>query len=341
MPAPHGADTLWVHGCRLITLGALAGVLATAGLAAPNAFAANRYVTPAGAASGTCTLAPCSLDYAVQNAVDGDVVLLAAGTYPVTGTVSSASAIQIRPEVAGTRPRLADADTLAAPTLSLTAGGVVEGLQVESSDNTALQLAGGSRGDRLVLLADGAGARAATLASDPARTALVNTVAQTTNATGVIDVTDGASPGHVSMVNLTAVAKAPGAYGVRTSTITESAVLKNSIVRSATMQLYTTPATPVDRRLDLELLGRELAAVHRRGRQPARRRADVRRRGRRRLPPGRVLPDHGRRRRRSADRRHDRPRRPRPHARLRTGHRRVRGRAGARPRVRWRRSRPR
>ena len=215
----------------MVILGALAAALATAGLATP-AFAANRYATPGGATSGTCTLAPCSLEYAVQSAVDGDVVLLAAGTYPVGTTVTSAAAIRIRPELPATRPRLADADVLAAPTLELTGGGTVEGLQIESSDATAVRLAGGSRGGRLVLLADGTNARAATLVSDPARTVLVNSVAQTTLATGVIDVVDGAAPGHVSMVNLTAVAKAAGASGVTSSITTQSPVLKNSIVRA-------------------------------------------------------------------------------------------------------------
>ena len=232
-----GADTACVHG-RTLFLGTLTGVIASVALAVPVAFAANRYASPAGATSGTCTLTPCALDYAVQNAVAGDVVLLAAGTYAVGATVTSAAPIQIRPEFPATRPRLVGAGGLGAPTLELTGGGAVEGVQVESSGDSAIRLAGGSRGDRLVLLADGTNARAATLASDPARTVLVNSVAQTTLATGVIDVVDGATPGHVSMVNLTAVAKAAGAAGVTSDLSAQSPVLKNSIVRASTQPLY-------------------------------------------------------------------------------------------------------
>lgn len=224
-----------MHGRTLIILGAVAGVLATA---APDARAAILYASPAGAASGVCTLTPCTLDQAVLTALAGDTVLLAAGTYSVSLPISTAAPIQIRPETAGTRPRVVGAGVLGGPTLSLTGGGTVEGLQIESSDNSALRLAGGSRGAALVLLGDGATALAATLVSDPARTALVNSVAQTTLAPGAIDVIDGTIPGDVSMVNLTAVAKGAGSYGVRTNLAAQSAILKNSIVRAATQPLY-------------------------------------------------------------------------------------------------------
>ena len=219
-------------------LSALTGVIAIAALAAPAAFAANRYASPTGSTSGTCALTACTLDRAVQTAVAGDVVLLAAGDYTVSTQLTSAAAIEIRPEIAATRPRLVGAAGLAYPTLELTGGGVVGGLQIEtSSGKAAVQLGGGSRGTSLVLFAGGTNAVAAKLLSDPARTALINSVARTTSSYTAIDAIDGPTPGHVSIVNVTAIAVGASSWGVTTSLAAQSPVLKNSIIRSTSKVL--------------------------------------------------------------------------------------------------------
>ena len=218
----------------------VAASIATAALAAPAAFAADRYVAPAAGTSGDCTLTPCQLDRALAVAQPGDAVLLADGTYPITYRVTSAAAgIEIRPETPGTRPRLIGDAGLAFPTVELTgAGATVKGLQIETTGRSAVRLAGGARGDGLILLAGGTNAVGATLASDPARTALVNSLAHTTSSFTAIDVVDGASPGHVSMVNVTAIATGTSSWGVTTDLGAQSPVLKNSIVRATAKSLH-------------------------------------------------------------------------------------------------------
>ena len=217
-------------------------LLAATAVAVPSAHGATRYAAPTATSTGDCTLAACALSRAVQTAVAGDVVLLAAGDYTVGAQLTSAAAIEIRPEIAATRPRLVGAAGLAYPTLELTGGGVVKGLQIETSSGKAsVQLSGGSRGSGLVLFAGGTNAVAAKLISDPARTALVNSVARTTSSYTAIDVVDPVSPkpaGHVSMVNVTAVAAGNSSWGVTTDLGTQSPVLKNSIIRSTSKVLH-------------------------------------------------------------------------------------------------------
>ena len=222
-------------------LGALAGVIATAAVLAPGAHAATLYAAPAGSTTGTCAPAACTVERALQTAVNGDVILLAAGDYAIRGPLSSAAAIEIRPEVASTRPRLVGAVGLAFPTLELTGGGVVKGLQIENqSGKAAVQLAGGSRGTGLVLFAGGTNAVAAKLISAPSRTALLNSVARTTSSYTAVDAVDplSGSPGHVSIVNVTAVATGASSWGVTSDLATQSLILKNSIIRATSKGIH-------------------------------------------------------------------------------------------------------
>ena len=229
--------TIITHTVRPAAL--LVALVAAMALAAPAAFAANRYASPTGTSTGDCTLAACPLTRALQVAAGGDSVLLAGGDYSVDARLTSAAAIEIRPEIASTRPRLVGTAGLAYPTLELTSAGVVKGLQIEtSSGRAALQLAGGSRGIGLVLFAGGTGAVAARLVSDPARTALLSSLARTTSSYTAIDAVDPVvaglpgTAGHVSMVNVTAIATGTSSWGVTTDLSAQSPVLKNAIVRA-------------------------------------------------------------------------------------------------------------
>lgn len=241
-PLVQGGTSVTRNPRAAALLGVLAGVLMTAAVAAPGVQAANRYASPAGSTSGACTLAPCTLGRAVETAVAGDVVLLAAGDYAVGAQLSSSATIEIRPELDASRPRLVGAAGMAYPTLALTGGGVVKGLQIENqSGKAALQLSGGSRGTGLLLFAGGTNAVAAKLVSDPARTALLNSVARTTSSYTAIEAVDPASPGvagHVSVVNVTAVATGASSWGVTTDLAAQSPVLKNSIIRSTSKVLH-------------------------------------------------------------------------------------------------------
>ena len=128
------------------TLVALAAVLA-AWLALPTAAsAATRYVAPGAADSGTCAAAPCgSFSYAYRQAQPGEVVQVAAGTYPG----------QSVPNVAG-RSAAAPVTFVPAPGAAVSLGGfdmaggggvVVSGIRTGSLDIVDVEnvlVAGGS-----------------------------------------------------------------------------------------------------------------------------------------------------------------------------------------------------
>jgi hypothetical protein len=113
---------------------------------APAAFADTRYAAPGGVGAGaSCSQDdPCSLRFAVSDtwADDGDTVLLAPGEYDLGGAAGSqlsiVNAIDLRPAVPGTRPRILNDGASA---FWVQANATISGLHVEAtglSDSTGV-----------------------------------------------------------------------------------------------------------------------------------------------------------------------------------------------------------
>lgn len=191
--------------------------------------------------TGTCLITACRLDRALAVAQPGDEVALEDGVpYSVSYEAKATNAVTIRPAVPGTRPRLVGTSGLGFPTLTLAAGGTVRGLRIETSSVAALSLAGGARGIGLELFAASTPSTdfAAKLYSAPGTTALINSVAKTAGVDSAIEIFEGAPAGGASIVNVTAILTGGNGWGITTELMTQSPVVKNSIVRSTAKPLH-------------------------------------------------------------------------------------------------------
>jgi len=139
------------------------GAIAAAGLlTATPAMAADRYASPDGTGpEATCPQSnPCNVDDAADgpSVADGDVVLLAAGTYTLTSRLDVTSDIVIRPQnPAGPKPVL----TSAAPPDVVdvrTPGALLSDLVIRGTGDAAGLWLTGSTVERVVATSDGEGA---------------------------------------------------------------------------------------------------------------------------------------------------------------------------------------
>ena len=218
----------WRSGC------VLAGLLVLLPLPA-GASAAQRWTTPESTArSGACTAAsPCRIDYAIEGAADGDEVVVAPGTYQLTQTIDTPGPIELHGVAGQPRPRLiSSAGTTA---LNFKDGGSVRHLAIEAtgSGQDALTLRGGVGEDLMLRSATGDGGK---VNGDPGGTILRDSVVQTgaTDSTFAgLKLRDSGSPGDATLVNVTVMAVAGSAIGIRCELSGGQARLINTIVRGA------------------------------------------------------------------------------------------------------------
>jgi len=206
-------------------------------LTAPaSASAAQRWATADSAAtSGACAAAsPCRIDYAIGGAAAGDEVVVAPGTYSVSGSLEPVAPIDLHGVAGQPRPRLIGSGLTAL--LSFKAGGgSVRHLALEATGSAqdALTLRGGVAEDLLLRSVTGDGGK---INGAPAGTVLRDSVVQTPgtgSGTAGLKLRDSSSGGDVTLVNITVTATAGDAAGIRCELSNGQVRLVNSIVRGA------------------------------------------------------------------------------------------------------------
>jgi hypothetical protein len=219
-----------MHSALFITRRALPA-LAVLLLLPAGASAAQRWSTPTAIlTSGTCGPAtPCRIDVAVNQAVAGDEVILAPGTYAVDRALAPAGPIDLHGADGQPRPRLVGAAGLKAAVVSLDRG-AVRHLSVEATapDADALAVRGGLAEDLLLRAASGT---AATITGAEPGTVLRDAVARTdgtAKGTAAVDLR-ASSTGSLRLLNVTVVA--PSATGLRCDAKKARVTLVNTLVR--------------------------------------------------------------------------------------------------------------
>ena len=221
---------------------------AAALLAAPAAAQADveRWATPDSTlASGDCAAsAPCTLDFAVHGASDGDTVVVSPGVYGVAAPLDPSAAIDIRGVAGQPRPRLVGAATLLESTLSFKTGGTLRHLRIDATaaDQDPLTMAGGVGEDLLLSSASGDGAK---IVGSPEWTVLRDSVVRTLGhgeGTAGLKLRESGGLGNVKLVNVTVMAPNGDAVGVRCEVRQGESRILNSIVRGAGGDIHATKA---------------------------------------------------------------------------------------------------
>lgn len=222
-------------GARTIAL-----AVAVALAAAAPASGATRYAGPAGLTVGSCTSAislPCTFDRALEQAADGDIVLLAPGTYTRTTSTYVSKKITIAGIPGGSRPLLTGAASNQDVLSTFAGGATIRYLSVraEGANARALGVGGGDTAERVIAEATGDGSVALNvggLARDG--------FARSTSPTGRAVVAGGsvAEPGRLRNMTITAEnggvgVRVAGFLGGATGYFDEHADVRNSIVRGS------------------------------------------------------------------------------------------------------------
>jgi hypothetical protein len=198
------------HTTRLGLLTLLGTILAAATIAPGASAAAQRYASPTGAGTASCTSAlPCSITKAVSGAGIGDEVIVKPGDYSLTKTLAAPSAITIHGVAGQPRPRL------------LFSGAGQDGVRVVSSSTlqyvTIQQAAGGGAlfaGDSVVdqVIARASGqTETATIQSSTIRNSIV--VASWPKVPAITTSTSGAT-NTSTYRNVTAIATGSGGVAI-------------------------------------------------------------------------------------------------------------------------------
>jgi hypothetical protein len=141
--------------------------LVLASLSPAAASAATRYTTPSATdTAGLCTeLLPCRIDHAVNDALDGDEIVVGAGSYAVTVPLDAPRVVLRGAD--GPAPEIAGDVNLAGDLLTFTRGGAVRhlALRSDSPSRAALRLEGGTAEDLAITAVTGDGAKVLTNAS--------------------------------------------------------------------------------------------------------------------------------------------------------------------------------
>jgi hypothetical protein len=199
--------------------------------AAPAANAAVRYATPSGGAtSGACAAAaPCTLEVAVNAAVNGDEVVVSPGTYTLSKKLTPRGALDIHGDRNHAWPRVVGPSSLKEPMLTLR-GGTLEHLWLSAS----------SRKEALILeegIVEGAKIESANYdaavvyGSDA--TVIRNSVVQSAGATdsAALWLRNGSGANRVEIRNVTAMGTAGDANAIHCDLTNGSATIVNSIAR--------------------------------------------------------------------------------------------------------------
>jgi hypothetical protein len=212
---------------------------------APAAGAAQRYAAPNGSTTGQCPVAvPCALDRAVNNAADGDEVIVAPGTYTLAKKLQPSGDLDLHGDPDGAWPKIVGTGSLKEPILTLDGGTLAHVLIHAAADKEALVLREGVvDGVRL----ESAAADAATVYGSDA-TVIRNSVVVSKGSkdAAALWLRDGSGANSVEIRNVTAMATAGTADGIHCDlTSGGSATILNSIARGTGFDLDFTPACRV------------------------------------------------------------------------------------------------
>jgi hypothetical protein len=204
-------------------------------LSAAPAFAAERYAsTTSTDKHGSCTqAAPCRIDHAINDAAGGDDVVILPGEYHVNLQLDATEPISIHGVAGQPRPRLLGDPKLGSTTLSVSSGGSVSHLYIQSDESgeKALELQGATGDDLVVVASEDS---AAVLNTDSSPTILRDALVQSTSSGGAgLVVQGGYGSAPVSVVNVTAV----GSTGLRLKQIGSTPRIRNSILNGSTSDI--------------------------------------------------------------------------------------------------------
>ena len=198
-----------------------------------SADAAQRWASPRSTvASGSCSVtSPCAIEHAIEGAAAGDEVVVAPGTYQVSGSLNPTVPIDLHGVAGQLRPHLIGNGGTAL--LSFKSGGSLRHLALEATGSLqdALTLRGGLAEDLLLRSATGDGGKVDGM---PEGTVLRDSIVQafgSHDGLAGLKVRDSGAGGDVTLVNVTVMATGADASGIRCELNKGQARLVNAIVR--------------------------------------------------------------------------------------------------------------
>jgi hypothetical protein len=214
---------------------------------APAANAARRYATPSGGATtGSCVVdAPCTIEVAVNSAVDGDEVVVAPGTYTLTKKLVPRGALDIHGDRDHAWPKIVGPGTLKEPVLTMD-GGTLEHVWIHATANKKEGLilrSGVVDGVRV----DSTTWDSAVVSASDDGTVVRNSVIESNGAvdSAALWLVDGSSNGSVEIRNVTAYATAGNGNGVHCDITNGSANVVSTIARGAGYDADFVPACKI------------------------------------------------------------------------------------------------
>jgi hypothetical protein len=196
--------------------------------------AATRYATPNGSTTSPLCAAndPCRIDRAISGAAVGDEVVVASGVYRPTVPLRAGVRIDLHGDPDHSSPRIIGPASLKSSLLTFTAGTLGHlSLESAAAGEDALTLEGGVADGIRLLAAAGDGG---TLVTSSAGTVLRNSVVRTSDRSGGaagLSLIERGGDGHVELRNVTVMAIAGSATGIRCDVQAGTASLVNTLVR--------------------------------------------------------------------------------------------------------------
>jgi hypothetical protein len=197
----------------------------------PTADAAQRYAAAGGSTTSQCSVAdPCTIERAVNNAADGDEVIVASGDYHLTAPLNPRGALDLHGDPDRAWPRIAASGKVSGTVLRFRGGTLSHvSLEAVNPDRQALELDAGVADGIRVLSAAGT---AATVSLTRDGTVLRNSVVRS------LDSKSGANAlklpngkGSAVLRNVTVIAGASSGTGIRCDVTDGDVSIVNAIVR--------------------------------------------------------------------------------------------------------------
>jgi hypothetical protein len=190
---------------------------------------------------GACSsLAPCTIEHAVNDAAAGDEVIVLPGAYGVVGSLSADVPIAVHGVAGRPRPQLIGSDSRTGALLSLDAGGFLSHLILDGGNSAAdtLAIEGSGAEDLVVRSSGGTGVE---LRGHGAATMLRDSVVRVTGSSTAIQTKDAKPSGPVKILNVTAVATGEGSTGIKAKQTLASTTVRNTIVRGGDDDVRANP----------------------------------------------------------------------------------------------------
>jgi|GEM_PF-5296263 len=219
---------------------------------AGSAVAAQRYASPDGVLEGTCpSEAPCRIDRAINDAKNGDEVIVLSGDYLVTSMpLATSTSVFVHGVDPASRPRLFGSPTAAI--LALGDGSVVSDIEVEQlvgllAGEPALELSPGATAERVIARSNSSSAIRA------AEAQIRDTAAFGGGYVGAAISLHGSGASVIR--NATVNGAGPGAYGITVGNSTASPVsvnIRNTIIAGKFQDIWLSSVENAKIELDVD-----------------------------------------------------------------------------------------